>query len=117
VTPVWAWAFDNDPASPTYFYGPYGQRVRFYSSQFFTSVTQCQAYADRLLIESLSPSQTLSIGGSPIPFLEAGDPVTIVSEQGYPTASYLLQKTSLPLGNDSWSAEVQPSSTASGDAA
>jgi len=111
VPSLWAWAYDSDPDSPTYFYGPYGQRPRFYSSQFFTNVSQCQAYADRLLIESLTPSQTLNIGGSPIPFLEASDPVTVVSEQGYPTADYLIQKTALPLGNDAWNAEMQPAAS------
>lgn len=106
VPPLWAWARDNNPASPTYFYGPYGQRVRFYSSQFFTDVSQCQAYADRLLIESLAPNQTLSLGATPIPFLEAGDVTTLVSEQGHPTDDFLLQKTDLPLGAGVWSAEA-----------
>lgn len=106
VPPLWAWSYDSDPDSPTYFYGPYGQRPRFYSSQFFTDTSQCLAYSQRLLAESLAPSQTLSIGSAPIPFLEAGDPITLVSEQGYPTNDYLIQKTSLPLGNDAWSAEM-----------
>jgi hypothetical protein len=106
VPPLWAWAYDSDPDSPTYYYGDYGQRVRFYSSQFFTTVSQCQAYADRLLIESLAPNQTLSIGTAPIPFLEAGDPIRVDSQQGYPTADFLINKTTLPLGNDAWTAET-----------
>lgn len=106
VPPLWAWAYDSDPASSTYYYGDYGQRVRYYSSQFFTSVSQCQAYADRLLIESLAPNQTLSVGATPIPFLEAGDPVTIVSEQGYPTSVHLINKTALGLGIAAWTADM-----------
>lgn len=106
VPPLWAWARDNDPASPTYFYGTYGQRVRYYSSQFFTEESQCQAYADRLLIESLAPNQTLSVGTAPIPFLEAGDPVTVESQQGHPVADYLISKTGLPLGTADFSAEM-----------
>lgn len=106
VPPLWAWAYDSDPASSTFFYGPYGQRVRYYSSQFFTSESQCQAYADRLLIESLAPNQSLSIGTAPIPFLEAGDPITVVSQQGYPMADHLINKTSLPLDNGSWTADM-----------
>jgi hypothetical protein len=106
VPPVWAFSYDNNPDSPTYFYGPFGQRIRYYSSQFFTTVSQCQAYADRLLIESLAPNQSLSVGTAPIPFLEAGDPVTVVSEQGYPMADFLINKTTLPLGNDAWSADM-----------
>jgi hypothetical protein len=106
VPPLWAWAYDSDPASPTYFYGPYGQKVRFYSSQFFTEESQCQAYAQRLLAESLAPNQTLSIGTLPIPFLEGGDAVTVVSEQGYPTGDYLINKTTVPLDNSGLSAEM-----------
>jgi len=106
VPPLWAWARDNDPTSPTYFYGDYGQRVRYYSSQFFTTTSQCQAYADRLLIESLAPNQTLSIGSAPIPFLEAGDPIRVISQQGAPDGTFLINKTALPLGNAEWSAEM-----------
>jgi hypothetical protein len=106
VPPLWAWAYDSNPASPTYFYGDYGQRVRYYSSQFFTDEAQCQAYADRLLIESLAPNLSLDIGAGPIPFLEASDPITMVSEQGYPTADYLINKTSLSLGIAEWTAEM-----------
>lgn len=109
VPPLWAWARDNDPTSRTYFYGPYGQRVRFFSSQFFTTVEQCQAYADRLLAESLAPRRTLGLGAVPIPFLEAGDAVRTYTTQKVvpPTAPehYLLQKTTLPF-RGSWSAEL-----------
>lgn len=106
VPPLWAWAYDSDPSSPTYFYGPYGQRVKRYNSQFFTTVGQCQAYATRLLGESLAPNRTLSIGTLPIPFLEAGDPITVASEQGYPLSDYLINKSTLPLDNSAWSAEM-----------
>jgi hypothetical protein len=111
VPPLWAFAYDNNPDSPTYFYGPYGQRVRYYSSQFFTSVVQCQGYANQLLFESLAPNQSLSIGTVPIPFLESGDPVTVVSQQDYPTGTYLINKTTLPLGSGSWSADLLAAGT------
>jgi hypothetical protein len=108
VPPVWGWARDTDPNSPTYFYGRYGQRVRFYSSQFFTSAAQCRAYALDLLTESLIPHEQLSVGATPIPFLEAGDAVEVASEQeGGTVKPYLLQSTKLPLGTGSWSADVQ----------
>jgi len=109
VPPLWAWAYDDDPTSKTYFYGPYGQRVRFYSSQFFTTEAQCQAYADRLLTESLAPRKSLSLGASPIPFLEAGDPIrTYTTQTVMPSTTvetYLIQKTSLPF-RGAWSAEM-----------
>jgi hypothetical protein len=120
VPPLWAWAYDSDPASRTYFYGPYGQRVRFYSSQFFTTTAQCQAYADRLLAESLAPRKSLSIGGVPIPFLEAGDPVrTYTTQTVNPSTTpetYLIQKTSLPF-RGAWSAEMLVSTDVNEEAA
>lgn len=107
--PLWAWAYDSNPLSKTYYYGPNGQRPRFYSSQFFTATIQCQAYANRLLIESLAPRVNLSIGATPIPFLEAGDPVRIKTTQTVNPATmletYLLQKTTLPF-RGAWSAEM-----------
>ncbi|HEX8321645.1 hypothetical protein [Longimicrobium sp.] len=105
--PVYAYAFDNRPDSPTYFYGPYGQRVRYYSSQFFTTAAQCQNYANLLLGESLATNNTLSIGALPIPFLEGGDAVRIVSEQDPGRVeTFLIQKTALGMGTGAWSADV-----------
>lgn len=107
VPPVWAWARDNDPLSRTYFYGPNGQQVRFYSSQFFNSDAQCQDYADRLLAESLAPNNTLSLVAGPLPMLEAGDAVRLTSEQmGNPRSLHLLQKTGLNLDRGTWAADV-----------
>lgn len=106
VPPVWAWARDNDPVSRTYFYGPYGQRVRFYSSQFFNDPAQCQAYADRLLAESLAPNNTLNLAAGPLPILIAGDAVRLTSEQTGDRSLHLLQTTSLPLSGGNWTADV-----------
>lgn len=106
VPPVWAWARDASPSSPTYYYGPYGPKPMFFSSQFFTSTFQCQTYAKRKLVEALAPNKTLSVGTLPVPFLEAGDAATIVSEQGEPTDVFLLQKTNLTLGTGKWTAEI-----------
>ena len=39
-SPVQATAVDNNPASPTYFYGPYGRRQRFYESPLITTQAQ-----------------------------------------------------------------------------
>lgn len=105
--PVWGWARDNDPASPTYYSGPYGKRVRFYSSQFFTSDAQCETYAFKLLAESLAPNETLSLQAGPLPILVAGDAVRLTSEQpGHPRSLHLLQKTKLSLSGGSWAADV-----------
>lgn len=96
IAPSWGWAADLDPGSPTYFYGPFGQKPIFYSSQFFTSDGQCAAYAQTLLIEALAQNVTLSFDQVPIDFLETGDLVGVRDRRGE-LEPLLLQKFSLSL--------------------
>lgn len=77
VPPVWAWAYDNDPLSPTYYYGPFGKVTKFYSSSFFTSSVQCQTTADSMLQLAKAQNSQLFFLTSPIPFLEVDDTVAV----------------------------------------
>jgi hypothetical protein len=95
--PVWAWAYDSDPASDTYFYGPYGQVPMFFTSQFFTTTAQCQATADSMLAAALAENKTLSFNGMPIDFLESGDLVGVRLSDGT-MEGHILQKISYTLG-------------------
>lgn len=94
--PVWGWAFDNDPASPTYFYGAFGQVPRYYSSQFFTTDQQCTDYAQALLAESLAENKTLKFDALQLDFMEVGD---LAGARDYSGAvqTHLLQTLSLDL--------------------
>ena len=80
--PVFAWAADLDPRSPTYFYGPFGQKPIFYTSQFFTRVDQCQRYADQLLGEALAENVSLKFSMAPVDFLEVGDLIGVRDRHG-----------------------------------
>lgn len=97
VPPVWGWAYDNNPASPTYFYGQFGQVPRFFSSQFFSSDEQCAAYAQTQLAEALAANQSLSVEALPLTFLEPGDPIEIVMKDSS-IQKRMLQKISFNLG-------------------
>lgn len=77
VAPVWAWAYDNDPNSPTYYYGDFGHVPRFYVNKYFTTTDQCQRTADKLLGDALAENRKLSFTTVPISFLEAGDLVAV----------------------------------------
>jgi Domain of unknown function (DUF5047) len=99
VPPVWAWAADLNTASPTYFYGPFGQKPIFYSSQFFTATAQCQAYADALLAESLAANVKLDFSVIPVDFLEVGDLIGVRDRRGRMQA-LLLQSFRAGLGVD-----------------
>ena len=100
VPPVWGWAYDGDTASPTYFYGEFGQKPRFYSSQYLYTVDQCTATAQSMLDEALAATRTLSFETLPLCFLEAGDIVRVqLDGGGY--ENHLLQKTSIGLSHSS----------------
>ena len=99
VPPVWAWAADLDPTSPTYYYGPYGRKPIFYTSQFFTTVTQCQNYANALLVESLAENDALTFSQLPADFLEVGDVVGVPRRTGE-MPQFLLQSYDFDLGVD-----------------
>jgi hypothetical protein len=82
VLPVWAWAYDSDPRSPTYYFadplqGGFGQVPRFFESQFFTSDAQCQVTANNLLAQSLAGNSTITFDSVPLGFLEVGDTVSV----------------------------------------
>lgn len=82
VPPVWAMAIDNDPTSPTYYYGPFGQVPKFFSSQFFTTYEQCLESAKRQLVEALGANEQLSVTALPLTFLEPGDLINVEVSQG-----------------------------------
>jgi hypothetical protein len=82
VPPVWAMAIDNDPTSPTYYYGPFGQVPKFFSSQFFTTYDQCLASAKRQLVEALGANEQLSVQALPLTFLEPGDLINVEVTKG-----------------------------------
>lgn len=76
--PVRAEALDNNPASPTYFYGAYGRRPRFFRSQFITTTAQAQETANALLLRELGGSEQVSFSAVPNPAHDAGDIVRVV---------------------------------------
>lgn len=115
VPAVWGFAADLNPNSRTRYGGPFGKNVGFYSSQFFNSDAQCLAYAQKKLADSLALGWKMSLVAGPLPMLEAGDAVGTSTETGEAAGVYLLQKTSLPLGTGTWSADVLSDGTVQPD--
>lgn len=70
-------ATDNNPASATYYFGPFGKKPKFYASPFISSTAQAQASADAILSAALGIGRTLRFACVPNPALEAGDVVQI----------------------------------------
>lgn len=99
VPPVWGWAYDSNPSSPTYFYGDFGQVPRFFSSQFFTTNAQCTAYAETQLAEAMATNQSLSVEALPLTFLEPGDPIEVMMKDKS-IQKRMIQKIAFNLGYD-----------------
>lgn len=68
---------DNDPTSPTYYFGPFGKKPRRYSSPLITSQTQAVNAAAGLLRQVLGVAQSLDLSVVPNPALEPGDVVAV----------------------------------------
>lgn len=73
TAPVTATVMDDDPTSPTYYLGPFGQVPYFYSSPTLTSTGLATGAALALLRQSTKPVATADLTSMPNPLLEAGD--------------------------------------------
>ena len=70
-------ATDDEPSSPTYYFGPFGKKPRFYSSPFIASDAQAQSAADSLKAASTGVARSLGLGVVPNPRVEPGDAALI----------------------------------------
>lgn len=70
-------ATDDDPASPTYYFGPFGRKPRFYASEFIASDAQAESAAAAILASNLGVAKTVNISAVPDPRLECSDVVQV----------------------------------------
>ena len=99
VPPVWGWAYDTDPNSPTYYYGDFGQVPKFFSSQFLTTTDQCTVTAQNQLAEALAANRALSLVSLSLTFLEPGDVIDVEVQPGI-FERRLIQKITHGLDTD-----------------
>lgn len=95
--PVRAVAVDDDPASPTYFYGRYGKRPRFYTSPLITTEAQAESAALSLLWKELGISQSVTFTAMVNPAHEIGDVVYMARPASYVDAYHILDSFTIPL--------------------
>lgn len=74
-TPVRGEAWDSDPASATYYLGPYGKRPRFLRSQFVVTQGQADEAAAAIVLRERGGTEQLSFTALPHPGRDAGDSV------------------------------------------
>ena len=94
--PVQATAVDNVTSSPTYYYGPFGRRPRFYESPLITTKTQALASAASVLRRELRRTRQITVQAPPDPRLELLDTVAVTDDTGTITVG-LLTGIDLPL--------------------
>lgn len=95
TAPQRAVAIDNDPDSPTYWYGNFGKVPRFYSSPLLTSATRAQSAASTILRKHLGVPYAVDFSAVPNPALEPFDPVRVI----YPGRAevHVLDRLTIPL--------------------
>ena len=98
--PVRAQAWDMDPASPTYRYGPYGEVPEFHTDSNVKTVDDAQKVADALLKARLGFASQLDVSAWCNPALEAGDVVVVRRGALHVDALYTVDSFSVPLRKD-----------------
>lgn len=104
--PVRGGAYDLDPASPTYWLGPFGKVPRFFNSPLLTTDGQCDLAAASMLTQGVGLPYAVDFTQVPNPALEPFDPVRVV----YPIdleatphrkkETHILDRIVIPLGVD-----------------
>lgn len=100
-TPVRGIAADENPLSPTYVYGPFGDVVRFYSSPFITTTGQAQAAAESMLSQQLGTTKQVDFGTIVNPALEPNDIVRITNTATGIDEDHVIDQLTIGLTADS----------------
>lgn len=91
-------ATDSEPTSPTYYFGPFGRKPRFFASEFIASDAQAQSAAQSILNANLGIARSVSLDAVPNPALEPGDAITVTrSAMGVADEVHLIDTLSVDL--------------------
>jgi hypothetical protein len=115
IPPVWDVVVDNNPASKTYWSGPFGHVPRFYSNPNFSTKAQCTAAATNMLIEATAEHREVNFSSAPNPALEPGDCIQLSMLDGT-TENHIISDLTLPLGLGAYTAKTLASKVESVDA-
>lgn len=95
-TPVRAVVVDDDPLSPTYFYGRFGQVPLFYSSPFLGTEDACEEAARSILIQEVGLAYGIGVNTPTNPALEPFDCVRIKFSHREAPQIHVLDTITLP---------------------
>ena len=93
-------AINNNPASPTSIQRMKQDRSYFYTSAFFTSNTQCQTYANTLLLQTAYEQYEMNWSSLVYPWLDSGVVVDLVEpdQASFDPTRFLMDQLTIPLG-------------------
>jgi hypothetical protein len=95
--PVQATAIDDDPASPTFYLGPYGTVTYRFTSPLILTVEQAQQAADAMLRQVKGATEAVEIDVVPMPAIEPGDVVTVTRGRSKVEGRFLVDQLTTPL--------------------
>ena len=90
-------ATDDNPSSPTYYFGPFGKVPRFYSSSFISSNAQATDAAAAILARELGTTEEVSFGSIVLPHLEPGDVARITRARAGVDEDHVVDALTIPL--------------------
>lgn len=97
LTPFRIEVWDEDPNSPTYRYGNFGQVPKIVSQSAVTDQSQAVTAATALLARELGRSQAVSWEQIPDPALDAFDVLSVTNTGAKVSRTLIVDKISLPL--------------------
>jgi len=97
LPPVRAVVWDNDPASPTYHLGPYGENPMFITNQIVKTEADALAAAASILQGELGFSSELSITATVNPALDCGDVVQVTRARVHVNGLYAIDALNIPM--------------------
>lgn len=91
-------ALDNDPSSPTYYYGDFGKRLESVNNSFVSTDIQAKDMATGLLAKSIGTPDSISFGAIPDPSRSPLDVVTVERSRLGIAANHIIDSITHPLG-------------------
>jgi hypothetical protein len=97
VAPVRGVATDDNPTSPTYYYGPFGRVPTFFQSSFLTTDAQALDTANMMKANESGTTQRVRFGAYVNPTLEPGDIARITRLRAGIDEDHVIESLTIPL--------------------
>ena len=105
--PPYAIAYDSDPASPTWWDGPFGHKPRFYASPVMTTAAQCLTAAQSILSEAKGLTRAFKLKTYAHPGLEPGDVISVTQPDASAPDLLMVDGLTLSFGDGAMTVQVR----------